>query len=117
VTDSATDLEILAASPTPGGAISAAELELLRGELTELRRQLVKGESEISRFADLEARLAAAHGALQEYEALQVRYDKLRDLHSHYEDLRLAHEQVIHSSSWRLTAPLRRLNILLGSRP
>jgi predicted nucleic acid-binding Zn-ribbon protein len=113
VTDAATDLEVPAVSPTPGAAISAAELELLRRELTELRRQLVKGESELARSADLEARLAAAHGALQEHEALQARF---ADLQGDYESLRLAHEQTVNSSSWRLTAPLRRLNSVLSSR-
>jgi hypothetical protein len=114
VTDAATELEDPTSTRGPRADISAAELELLHRELTELRRQLVKGESELARFAELEARLSAAHGALQEYEGLQA---KLGNLERDYESLRLAHEQTVNSSSWRLTAPLRRLNSVLSSRP
>ncbi len=102
----------LAAAPTEDGPASQAELELLRSELTELRRQLIKGESEMAHFADLEARLAIAYGAIQEYEDLQ---DKLEKLDQRHEGLQKTHQQVVHSSSWRLTAPLRRLGALLRS--
>jgi O-antigen biosynthesis protein len=101
-----------AAASTGDGSTSEAELKLLRGELIELRRQLIKGESELARFADLEERLAYAHGALQEYDALKERFDELSDNHEGLED---AHRQVVHSSSWRLTAPLRRFAALLRS--
>jgi SAM-dependent methyltransferase len=102
----------LAAKPEPGGSTSDAEVSLLRRELTELRRQLIRGESEMSRFADLEARLTEARGALGAHEALQLQFDELAGRH---EGLQRAHQQVVHSSSWRLTAPLRRLTARLRS--
>ena len=83
----------LAMLTVPGGERAQdAEVELLRGEVEELRRQLASGEAELARFTELEASLASAAAALA--------------LH---EDLRARHDSVIGSSSWRLTRPLRLL--------
>ena len=100
----AADLALLTA-PTAAGA-SEAEIELLRGEIDELRRQLAKGEAELARFTELEARLAAAREALGDYESLSTRYN----------DLVARYNIVVTSSSWRLTSILRRLSALLRGR-
>jgi SAM-dependent methyltransferase len=94
----AADLAMLTA-PTGAGK-SEAEVELLRGEVDELRRQLANGEAELARFTELEAKLAAATGALADYEALSARYN-----------------DIVSSSSWRVASVLRRLSAMLrGSR-
>jgi SAM-dependent methyltransferase len=94
---------VLSAAPLADDRHRDAELQLLRSELTELRRQLVKSESEMARFADLEARLTLANEALEEYDSLKGRIA----------DLQARHELVINSSSWRLTHWFRRLGALI----
>ena len=96
------DAADLAMLTVPGGdRAQEAELGLMRDELNELRRQLQSGEEELARFTEVEARLASAEAAL-----------------CLYEDLRERHEEVLSSSSWRLTEPLRRLGARLrGLRP
>jgi SAM-dependent methyltransferase len=91
------DAADLAMLTVPGGEGSQeAGVRLLRGEVEELRRQLVSGETELARFTELEEKLASARAALAQYDLLRER-----------------HEVVVHSSSWRITAPLRRLGDLL----
>jgi SAM-dependent methyltransferase len=99
------DAADLAMATAPLGAGSDTEAELLRGEVAELRRQLAAGEAELSRFTELEAKLAATAEALAEYDALKDKYD----------DVLARHQEVIHSSSWRLTGLLRRLGALARS--
>lgn len=93
------DAADLALATAPLGGNSETEVELLRGEIAELRRQLAAGEAELTRFAGLEAKLAETAGALAEYEALK----------EEHAEARARYEEVVHSSSWRLTSPLRRL--------
>jgi SAM-dependent methyltransferase len=62
-----------------------AEIESLRGEIDELRTQLIRGEAEIEQYVELGAKLDAAAGALREYET------------------------IITSASWRYTRPFRQL--------
>jgi SAM-dependent methyltransferase len=92
------DAAELAMLTAPGGErANEAEVELLRGELEELRRQLASGEAELARFTEIEERLASAAASLELYEDLRARYDK-----------------VVNSSTWRLTRPLRRLRARLS---
>ena len=97
----AADLAMLIASTGTGKG--EAEAELLRGELEELRRQLAKGEAELARFTELEARLATATQALSDYEALSARHH----------DLVIHHRNVVTSASWRLTSILRRVTAMV----
>jgi SAM-dependent methyltransferase len=92
--------DLAMATVAVGAGSRDTEVELLRGELAELRSQLAQGEAELARYTDLEARLAAAAGALGDYEALNIQY-----------------RAIVSSSSWRLTAIFRRLGGLArGSR-
>jgi SAM-dependent methyltransferase len=101
------DAADLALATTPLGGGSEVEVELLRKEVAELRRQLAAGEMELARFTELEIKLATTAAALAEYEALK---DKC-------EDAVARNEKLVSSSSWRYTSPLRRLGSLLrGSR-
>jgi SAM-dependent methyltransferase len=95
----------LATAPLSSGE---TEAELLRAELAELRRQLAAGETELARFTELEAKLDAAATALADYDELK----------SKYEAVLVHHKNLVSSSSWRLTRPLRMLSALArGSRP
>lgn len=94
----AADLAMLT-PPTRNGK-SEAEVELLRGEVGELRRQLASGEAELSRLTELEAKLAATTAALADYEALSARYN-----------------DVVASPGWKVIKVLRRLNAMVrGTR-
>ena len=96
--------------PAVGDRVEEAELELLRKEVAELRRQLASGEEELARFTELEAKLADAAEALAEYDALKVE-------NTENEEAAALYQELVHSSSWRLTSPLRRLLAWLrGSR-
>jgi SAM-dependent methyltransferase len=98
---SRTELAELALLSAPGGAGSGdAETAMLRTEIEELRKQLVESEAALAHMADVEERLALSRNALE-----------------HFELLRKQHEEVISSSSWRLTKPLRRLIARLRGRP
>jgi SAM-dependent methyltransferase len=101
----------LAMSTVPVGEhVDGAELELLRGEVAELRRQLASGEAELARFTELEAKLADTSQALAGYEALRIE-------NAEHEETAALYEEVVNSSSWRLTSPLRRLLAFLrGAR-
>ncbi len=96
--------------PAVGDRVDEAEMEMLRGEVAELRRQLAAGEEELARFTELETKLADASEALAEYDAL-------RRENADNEKAAALYEQVVNSSSWRLTSPLRRLLAFLrGAR-
>jgi SAM-dependent methyltransferase len=96
----------LAAVPTSGG--DGTEVEMLRGEIAQLRRQLAEGEAELARFTELEAKLAETAEALQEYETLCEKYDSAIS----------RHQEVITSTSWRMTGIFRKLGARLrGRRP
>jgi SAM-dependent methyltransferase len=79
-----------------------ARLAALRGELNELRAQLVEGEFRLSRLAELEARVAALDEVLPELDRL-TRMER-------------AYETVIESSSWKVTRPMRQVASMLRSR-
>ncbi len=83
-----------------GDGTRGAEIELLRNELDELRRQLVRGEADLAQVPEMEEQLASAREALAKYE-----------------DLVVQHEAVIGSRTWRLARPLRRLAARLRGRP
>ncbi len=78
------------------------ELDLLRGELQQLRAQLLAGERELARLAGVDSQLSELRQCVTDLEPY-------REMHKEY-------LLVFGSRSWRLTAPLRRAAALLKGR-
>lgn len=82
----------------------------LRHEIDELRGQLAKTESELARMPELDAQLK---------ELLQVNDEALAHNHAlqerqvEYDEFAARYAVVVQSSSWKLTAPLRRVGRLV----
>ena len=97
---------VISTGEARGQRAPEAELDLLRGEIEELRRQLAAGEEALASFTELEEKQAAMAEALADYDALKGKY----------EDVVALNNTIVNSSSWRYTSILRRLGGMLSSR-
>lgn len=82
------------------------DLERNSHELWLLREQLASAERELARVPELEARTQELTSLNEELIELTDELDTLREL-------RDAYQIVVHSSSWKITRPLRRVGALV----
>jgi ubiquinone/menaquinone biosynthesis C-methylase UbiE len=82
----------------------------LRHEIDELRGQLAKTESELARMPALDAQLKEL---LKVNDEVLAHNHTLQERQIGYEDLTARYAVVVQSTSWKVTAPLRRVGAIL----